>query len=318
MKKIHFKKNNKLTFYLKSIFSAVIPRSLHIACKKKSIESIPSNKKDYFNDRVDYYLKHDVPFKLAENATSIKAYKLKGNSAYFFDLKRILNSFPSNYKFSYLFGDVITVENTATIVKSRPINGDNKNSVVLKLDSVRHFNFINDKLSFMDKSDSAVWRGKVHEAHQPHRVAMFENLHNNSYCDIGKTNKTGVTPEWEKDQLSIPEQLQHKFLLCVEGNDVATNLKWAMSSNSLCMMCKPVYETWFMEGKLKPGIHYVELKDDYSDFNEKIEHYKTHPDEAQKIIDNAHRHVLQFKDEKQELLISQLVLQKYFHLSKQI
>lgn len=316
MKKLNLKKNNKLKFYITSIFSSAIPRFLHIACKNRSINNIQNNKKNYLDNRVDYYLKHNKSFELADTAVSIKDYKLKGNSAYFFDLKRILNSFPASYKFSYLFGDVITVADTATIVKSRPIHGDNKNSVILKLDSVRHFNFVNDKLSFMDKSDSAVWRGKVHEAHQPHRVAMFEHLHNNQHCDIGKTNKTGVAPEWEKNELSITEQLQHKFLLCVEGNDVATNLKWAMSSNSLCMMCKPVYETWFMEGKLQAGIHYVELRSDYSDFDDKIEYYKTHTDEAQKIIDNAHQHVMQFKDEKQELLVSQLVLQKYFRLSK--
>jgi len=316
MKKLNFKKNNKLKFYITSIFSSAIPRFLHIACKNKSIDGIQNNQKNYLNSRVDYYLKHNTHFELADSAVSIKDYKLKGNSAYFFDLKRILNSFPSSYKLSYLFGDVITIEDTATIVKSRPINGDNQNSVLLKLDSVRHFNFVNDKLSFMDKSDTAVWRGKVHEAHQPHRVAMFEHLHNNKHCDIGKTNKTGVTPEWEKNELSISEQLQHKFLLCVEGNDVATNLKWAMSSNSLCIMCKPVYETWFMEGKLQAGIHYVEVRSDYSDFDEKVEYYKTHTDEAQNIISNAHQHVMQFKDEKQELLVSQLVLQKYFRLSK--
>jgi hypothetical protein len=316
MKKLHLKKNNKLKFYITSIYSSVIPRFLHIARKKKSINNIQDNQNNYLDTRVNYYLKHNTPFELAGNAVSIKDYKLKGNSAYFFDLKRILNSFPSHYKFSYLFGDVITIEDTATIVKSRPIHGDNKNSVLLKLDSVRHFNFVNDKLSFIDKSDSAVWRGKVHEAHQPHRVAMFNQLYSNKHCDIGKTNKTGITPNWEKGELSITEQLQHKFLLCVEGNDVATNLKWAMSSNSLCMMRKPVYETWFMEGALIPGVHYVELKDDYSDFDQKVKYYISHTDEALKIINNAHQHVMQFKDEKQELLISQLVLAKYFRLSQ--
>ena len=73
------------------------------------------------------------------------------------------------------------------------------------------------------------------------------------------------------------EQLQNKFILCIEGNDVASNLKWAMSSNSLVFMTKkPKFETWFMEGTLIPGHHYVEIKDDYSDMIEKMDYYLSH------------------------------------------
>ena len=41
-----------------------------------------------------------------------------------------------------------------------------------------------------------------------------------------------------------------------------------MSSNSLCFMPKPKYETWFMEGKLIPNHHYVLIEDDYSNLLE--------------------------------------------------
>ena len=40
---------------------------------------------------------------------------------------------------------------------------------------------------------------------------------------------------------------KHKFILCIEGNDVASNLKWVMSSNSVAVMPKPKFESWFME-----------------------------------------------------------------------
>ena len=46
-----------------------------------------------------------------------------------------------------------------------------------------------------------------------------------------------------------------------------------MSSNSVCVMPKPKYESWFMEGKLEDGVHYIEVKDDFSDAQEKIEFY---------------------------------------------
>jgi len=187
----------------------------------------------------------------------------------------------------------------------------------MKLDTVRHFNFINDKISFTDKKNMAVWRGKVFEGTQPHREVFFNEVLSLKNCDIGKTNKNGKNTHWEKTPMSVTEQLNFKYIICVEGNDVATSLKWVMSSNSLCLMCKPKFETWFMEGVLVANHHYVELKEDYSDLSEKIEYYNAHPDEAQKIIANANDYVKQFKNSKQELLISLLVLQKYFKLSYQ-
>tara|TARA_B110001454_G_scaffold208256_1_gene220545 strand:+ start:789 stop:1622 length:834 start_codon:yes stop_codon:yes gene_type:complete len=273
----------------------------------------------YLNSRVDYYLKHNTPFILPSDSVVLKDYKLKGKSAYFYDLKYVLNYFPLSMKFRYLFGDITTVEQAATIVKSRPITNDssNNNSVIMKLDTVRHFNFINDKINFSDKKNIAVWRGQVFEGIQPHREVFFNEVLNLKNCDIGKTNSNGNNTHWEKAPMPIVEQLKFKYIICVEGNDVATSLKWVMSSNSLCLMCKPKFETWFMEGMLVANHHYVELKEDYSDLNEKIEYYNTHQQEAQEIINNANDYIKQFKNSKQELLISLLVLQKYFKLSYQ-
>jgi spore maturation protein CgeB len=76
-------------------------------------------------------------------------------------------------------------------------------------------------------------------------------------------------------------------------------------------MPKPTYETWFMEGKLIPNVHYVEIKPDYSDLKQKMDYYIAHPDEAQKIIDNAHAYVEQFKNKRRERIISLLVMEKY-------
>ena len=101
--------------------------------------------------------------------------------------------------------------------------------------------------------------------------------------------------------MSIYQQLAYKFIFCIEGVDTATSIKWVMSSNSVCVMPKPKYETWFMEGTLKPDIHYVEVNDDFSNAEEKIKYYSEHTDEALKIIENAHVHVNQFKNSKREI-----------------
>ena len=72
-----------------------------------------------------------------------------------------------------------------------------------------------------------------------------------------------------------------------------------------------------MEGTLKPDYHYVQLKDDYSDLEEKINYYSTNTEAALAIIKNANEFITQFKDKKREDLISFLVLEKYFYKTGQ-
>jgi hypothetical protein len=80
----------------------------------------------------------------------------------------------------------------------------------------------------------------------------------------------------------------------------------------------PKYETWFMEGKLIPNYHYMLIKDDYSDLEERMVYYMTHTDEALAIIKNAHLYIENFKNRKREDLISLLVLEKYFSRTNQV
>ncbi|MBD3670197.1 MAG: hypothetical protein HUJ29_05425 [Gammaproteobacteria bacterium] len=184
----------------------------------------------------------------------------------------------------------------------------------MKLDKRRHFNFVEDEMAFEHKIPKAVWRGTIH---QPHRLEFVKRFYQHPACDVGGYTKRDRAQPWEKGYLSITEQLNYKYLFCIEGVDVATNLKWGMASNSLCMMPRPKYETWFMEGTLIPGVHYVELRDDCSDFEEKIEYYNNHPEKALEIIDNAHRYVEVFKHRKREDICSYLVLRRYFKQSGQ-
>lgn len=84
-----------------------------------------------------------------------------------------------------------------------------------------------------------------------------------------------------------------------------------MSSNSIAVMPKLTIETWFMEGKLIGGLHYIEIKSDYSDLEEQLNFYINNPEKCEEIIKNAHQHCEQFFDEKVETLCSLLVLKKY-------
>ena len=137
-------------------------------------------------------------------------------------------------------------------------------------------------------------------------------------CDLGTNSRSvNIPTEWKKKEITLYNHLPYKFIFALEGNDVASNLKWVMSSNSAAVMPEPTCETWFMEGKLIPNYHYIKIKEDFSDLEERLNHYITHPHEAEKIIRNAHEYVAQFMDKKREKLISLLVLDKYFRMTGQ-
>jgi hypothetical protein len=189
------------------------------------------------------------------------------------------------------------------------------NAILLNLDKKRHFFFIRDHKNFLEKKNKLIGRGVIT---QPHRIRFMEMYFNHPLCDLGQVNTKGGNVTWLKPKISINSHLEYKFILSLEGNDVATNLKWIMSSSSIAVMSKPKYETWFMEGRLVPDFHYILIKDDYSDLEERLQYYIRYPEEAQLIVNNANQYVRQFLNSEQEDLIALLVLEKYFYYTLQV
>ena len=307
-------KNTKLTYYFSNFIKQIVPHNYY---KQKLKQLLNCDMDEKILKRVNYYNKIQNSFAPPKDAITIENFiKNEKKKTYYFDLLEYLRYFDKQLKISYLFGDITTVPKAPSFLKSRPIDGENENAILMKLNKIRHFIFVDDKRSFESKKDMLVWRGKCYT---PHRQKFIQEFYNKEFCNVGQTNTKGETNiPWQKEKMKLEEQLQYKFILAIEGNDVASNLKWVMSSNSLAFMPKPKYETWFMEGTLITNYHYVLLKDDYSDLEEKVQYYASHIDEAKQIIENAHNHVEQFKNKKEEDLISLLVLQKYFEQSGQL
>ncbi|KAA6321936.1 hypothetical protein EZS27_028468, partial [termite gut metagenome] len=289
---IHFRKykNSKFIYYLKNLIRYYTPK---VFLRKKSPGislRLSQYDKSYLLDRVNYYNQLNEITPVSDGMIPLSEFKLpkkkKGQSvlsAYFFDSYQYTRYFPNHLKAAFLFGDVIHIPEIPSITKSRPINGNNTNSVILNLDKARHFMFVKDKKRFQDKKDMLVGRAHIT---QPHRIQFWEMYFNHSLCDLGQINKNKTAhPEWIVEPMTIDEHLEYKFILCIEGNDVATNLKWVMSSNSLAVMPRPRYETWFMEGRLIPNYHYIEIKADYSDLEDRLTYYIHHIGEALQIIE---------------------------------
>lgn len=301
----------KFFYYLNNLLLNIVPSFL-FQRHKSQLERLFENDRDAIQARVDYYCKLNNVYELPSDAITQSTYKRRGKSAYFYDLKQYLHYFPKHLKFAYYFGDHVKVEPQPTLYKARPTQGDNSTSVLFKLDKMRHFRFIEDSTPYQDKKDMAVFRGAVK---QKHRIRFMEAMFGHPLVDAGQSNPAKDHPEWQQPFMSVEDQLQYKFIICLEGNDVASNSKWAMSSNSVIITPKMRFETWFMEGALKSGVHYIEVKDDWSDFEEQVNYYLQNPAEAQKIVDNAHKHVAQFQNQEMEDLVCIKTLEKYFSIT---
>ncbi len=312
-------KNPKLPYYIRSYIKVLLPKFIFQSRLKQKLNSISSREDaKYINLRVNYYNKLQTKNELPEFSKRISEFK-KGNgvsSVFFLDAYTIISWFKGSFKWNFVPGDVTHIPDVPSIVKSRPIAGNNENSVLLKLVKVRHFIFIKDNLKFSEKSNKLIFRGKVDG--KPHRIAFMEKYFKHPLCDLGNITKNNNYPrEWTVAKSTIYDHLKFKFILALEGNDVASNLKWIMSSNSVAVMPKPIYETWFMEGKLKANYNYIEIKRDFSDLEERLNYYINNPEQAIQITKNANKFVSQFFDLKREHLIGLSVMNKYLEMTLQ-
>jgi len=309
-------KNIKLFYYLGGYLRLIFPllknRNNYINRLLKKFK----NEKDYIKMRVNYYNK--INYKISPDRDWIPTSSMKipnQGTVYFFDLKEYVRFYPSKFLVSFLFGDITKIPKSPSFVKTRPIKGDNENSVLFKLNKVRHFTYTNDRVKFSDKLNILIGRNAVQ---QKQRIDFFKKYFDHPLCNLGQINSGTTHDIWLKNKISINEQLKYKFILCIEGYDVATNLKWVMSSNSIAVMPKPKFESWLMEGKLIPNFHYILIKDDFSDLEKRLKYFIKNDNKAYEIIKNANKYIMQFQNKKREDLISLLILEKYFHYSGQI
>lgn len=313
-------KNSKFVYYLRSYLHCYCPRPILRLRKGILLKDIEQRSDwEYIQERVNYYCKDfSADRHFHEKSTVLGDEKVRSPKVYYLDSLKYARYFSPGNRWNLCHGDVNYIPEIPSITKSRPICDNNGNAVLLKLDHVRHFVFLNDRIKWSDKKDMVIFRGAIGQARgnsfKENRYRFMQMYYGHPMCDLGEIMEGGkyVNQAWASPKLSLYDHLEYKFIMALEGNDVASNLKWIMSSNSIAVMPRPKYETWFMEAKLIPDYHYIEIKDDFSNLEEKLRYYIEHPDKASQIIDNAHKYVLQFQDSRQEARISLLVLDKYF------
>jgi hypothetical protein len=238
------------------------------------------------------------------------------------------NWIPKDYSFPFIFGDnqaSYCNGYEAVIAKTRPL--DANNIALISLDTNRHWKDTKtvkkyDK-PFQDKNSCAVWRGRPNGTRRLSnnlRETLCKKWENSSsqYIDvaISYTKKHYWGRTRDSNYLSVRDMLQYKYIISIEGYDKDTGLQWKLYSNSVVLMPDPVYESWLKEFQLKPYVHYVPIKRDFSDLEEKVFWCESHPEECEKIAKNATDYVEAFFHEDQ-VEAQALVLKAFYEkLSK--
>lgn len=209
-------------------------------------------------------------------------------------VSNILNKFDINKTVRVAIGDNRLSFDTPTLVKSR-VRGAS-NCILFKLNAWRHWtpcSFVKENdIRFRDKLPAVCWRGAttglwrddIDDEMNSSRFNLMRlwSKYSEPILNIGlskfapSTNHKlgastrGMIQSFIRNELTLSEQLKYRYILSLEGNDVATNLKWIMCSNSIPVMPAPSVESWAMELTLEPWINYVPIKHDTSDLLDSI------------------------------------------------
>ncbi len=305
-------KSSPFLYYLTAVARELLPSPLRRWRRRRIVAGWSKRPDaDYIRDRVDFYCRRPFsPCFFSYTIKDVRVGEIPCPSSYIFDARRYLNSFPVETKLNFFGGDTFANPGAPAIVRSRRLDFKRDNGVLLNLDSRRHFLNPFDAVPFADKKPQLLFRGVM--TGKPHRLRFFEMWKDSPVMDIADTARPYEAPG-HSVPISISEHFDFKFILVLEGNDVASALQWVMASNCVPVMTRPTVEGWLMHSRLIPGVHYIEIAEDFSDAEDKIRYYIEHPEEGELIAEESRKWVEQFRDKKREDIISYLVIEKYLY-----
>lgn len=237
-------------------------------------------------------------------------------------------------RFQVVFGDHKYPSPSPSFHKARFVAGCGLD-VLTPLGWQRHFgrvakvNLISTDLPFEARAARLVWRGATtgsFSATAPgsryHVYRRWEALSRHPDFDIGFSalddaakarvaDGTLTVDRCLKEKLDAPQQFRSKYLLSLEGNDVASGLKWMLASGSVVLMPRPTVVSWACETFLVPGVHYVEVRDDLEDLEEVFAWCEAHPAVCREIAANARALMAPFTDERAETELFDEVVRQY-------
>lgn len=305
----------RIRYYMGSWYNKSIPEDIGNTagreagfCKKLKIgtlASIPSDKDILYSFR-----------------TLLDRHKMKENwlSSYLRDAANVLTHIESTvdqgkeediFVILHIGDSASNNPNLPSVSKARKIDKEGKHSsIIWPLRLGHHFDRQFEKLlsakdtAWRLKKHAIVWRGACTGTGERNRGASQTGsrlifvqkfaLRNetDSKMNIGMIGScspfgTRLEQKYFKEEMNVEKMLSYKYLLSLEGNDVATGLKWKLASSSVVFMPEPTAESFAMEGLLQPFVHYIPIQKDGSDLEKMIQWAEENDSKAKWISDQA-------------------------------
>ena len=201
----------------------------------------------------------------------------------------------------------------------------------------------NDQINWKDKEAKVVWRGRntgtwirqgtpYKLTHRYRLVDWAINQADYIWKNLGIKVDVGFSDMHQCDNwvlcneakrnsyvapyLSYSDQFKAKYLIVVDGNSWAHRIGTFLSSNSL-VLYNGIYTFWFSK-HLKPYVHYLPFKEDFSDLTEQLEYAKNHDEEMKQIAANARKFVEEFLNKNSLTCYLALLTMEYAELVKHL
>jgi hypothetical protein len=163
------------------------------------------------------------------------------------------------------------------------------------------------------KKDTIVWRGINTGSTRKKVVETYWN-HSRHDIDIAfsklRAGTSDIPSSHVRPGMFVYQLRKYKYLLSIEGNDVATGLKWMLYSNSVVFMAPPTHVSWAMEDKLVPYYHYVPVKPDFSDLEVQLEWARENDALCQEIARQSTQYMEALWTSKRAKLANQVIIER--------
>jgi len=152
-------------------------------------------------------------------------------------------------------------------------------------------NIIN-KIPWDKRKNIAIWRGKIENGSKYNFIEYKTDMNQREYfVDLYKKGQL-KNVDYSEEKLSKEQMCEYKYLIDIDGwSNTWDATVWKMLSGSVLLKVGSVWEQWYYD-KLKEWVHYVPVKDDFSDLNEKIQWCLDNDDMCRIISRNAYNFVL--------------------------
>jgi hypothetical protein len=213
------------------------------------------------------------------------------------------------------YDNIFNSEGQFLISYNRPYNSST--SVLFPLDGYHNpkiFENIYLSKPFKNKNSTLIWRGAttgpILKSHgSPEKNNRFEIVsrfaNSSSKMDLGftdifqieNTSLIEIITKYKKTRINIVELLDFKYILCMEGNDLATNFIWVLASKSCPFHTYPfTSESIYFGTGLYPWEHFVPVAIDGHDLEEKLDWCLKNFKACEKIAINGFEYMKPYRD----------------------